>query len=423
MFAPFRLLSAVVVVLFSSVSVAFESEPAEGAPVFFAKDLLPAELRSSAVHRVHPIVEVRDFAYIFKVESEYGDFETSGVAALRKLIHEIEVISMLEETSRSEAFAASLSRSFTEPVMMTVGIARRPISTVTGLPAGIVRYLGGKFHQVKRGSQKAMTKIKREEERKEPDSEDSGTRTERLSRSAGELSKRHLGYDSAKRKWAQRLGVDPYSSNLALQEELGRISWASSLGDFAGDFAMPASEVVSYAGKAQELVWEKSPYQLERENEQRLKKANVSKELIRSFHDSEIYSITEKTELCITFSRLPDAEGLSELIEFALDAETETEATLIIQTLDLLGRYSREISPIERIVIKRGLIIAFAQNGYQLLPIAVDYLHWTPLVSQALLSAELAADKREIWLTGEASPIAKLRLKHYGWEVFDRRVD
>ncbi len=412
------------------LAFAEEAEPVEGAPVLFAKDLVPLEFCENPLYGLSPIVEVRDFGYVFRLDSKFGRFNAYGLEELRERLREIEALAQLEDISQAQAFAATLSKSATDPVFMTFGIARRPLSTVVGLPSGISRYFQGKLHQARRISSKTLSNSKKrdeatgespvEEEKLAQADEDEGS-VARTSRSVRKLGRRHLGYESSKRKWARRFGVDPYSENMRLQEELGRIAWASSLGGFTADFVVPGSEVLSYAGRAQELVWERPPYQLERDNERALREIGLEKPLRRSLIESDLYSLTEKTAFRIALESLREAEGLETLIAFILDIDSDLDASIAKRTVALLERYNREISTLDRIELRRGMIVASAQNGYDVLPVAADYLHWTPVVASALLAPDFEAELREVWISGEVSSIAKLRLKRHGWEVFDMR--
>lgn len=395
-------------------------EPNEGAPVLFAREIVPGlDLRNEA-YSISPIVDIRGLSYTFRVESIYGSYRVRGVEQLHSLLHELEVIRKLAEVSQSEAFASSLSSSLATPVVTTFGVAKRPVASVTGLPGGVVRYLGGKLYQVRRGSGKALDTYRDYRSKdEEPLLDEEPKKKKKWGRSAGKLSRKHLGHESAKRKWARQLGVDPYSKNEVLQDALGRIAWASTLGGFAGDFAVPSSEVFSYAGKARELVWDRPAHQLEREIVDILKDCELEKELIYSFRDTPIYSLTEKMELCLGLKALRSSGDVGFLVDFALRAENDEDADLMIRTLGILVSYSQEVAGIDSIGERRGMLYACSNRGYEIYPLAVDYLHWTPLVYEALLSEELYSDKREIWVSGQVSEIAKLQLRKHGWQVFD----
>lgn len=401
-------------------------EPIEGAPVFFARDLVDPKLLKSDCYRVKPVVELREFTYQFTIECDKGRYVANGKDDLYKVLHEIEVIEDLEEVSQTEAFAGAVSDTIASPFVTTFGVARRPIASVIGLPGGVARYLGGKLYQVKRGSDKAVLKFKeiRSSWDDEADSKELAEASEdddkdTLTEKAGKLSRRHLGHDSAKRKWARKLAVDPYSNNLALQEALGRIAWATSIGEFAGDFAVPSSEVFSYAGKTRELVWDKPGHQLELEIMSALKKCGVNKDLAVEFRDSDVYSLTEKVDLSLAFLKLNPSNSVPFLVEYALRAETKEDTEAFLRTMEILVIYVCDVAEIRTIGERKGLLVASSTNGYDVYPLPVDYLHWTPLVYEPLLSEELWDEKREIWVAGQVSPISRMRLKHHGWEVFD----
>lgn len=396
------------------------AEPAEGAPLFFAADVAPKELLASKYHHVRPMVQVKDFQYEFSIESDFGVFTARGLGELESRVREVQAIAALKEVSQSEAFTKSFSETLTDPVATTIGVARRPIATVTGLPGGISRYISGKLFQVRRGSAKTVARIRGsdEKEKKDESGEVANTEEKTIGSRAGKLSKRHLGYNKAKREWAQRLSVDPYSDNMLLQDELGRIAWSSTIGGFAGDFAVPGSQVFSYTGKARKLVWDKSPSQLELENEKRLKRLGVSKESIREFLDYDYASLTQKTEFCLILTDLRRIEGHGILLDLLLESEDYEDVEVLLQTLELVASYAKEVSEVEHIFLARGMLAAHAKNGYNVIPLAADYLHWTPVIADAFLSPELAMDSREVWISGDISPIARSRLKANDWEVF-----
>lgn len=420
-----------------SASSRGEAEPEEGAPFLFAQELVEASLLQSDRHQVRPVVEVDNFSYVFRIESDYGKFEAVGLDEVRACVREIQAIERLNEITQTQAFARTVSDRLKDPVMVTVGIARRPVSTVVGLPVGIGRYLQGKLYQVTKSSEKAWTSVnefvadgEKGEEAKAAgetgaevaDGEKPSAKV-KIVDSTGKLGRRYLGYDSSKRTWAKRLGVDPYSDNEALQAALGRISWSSSLGAFASDFAAPSGDVFSYAGKAQELAWDRPPHQIEQSNQKTLKRLGIGKELLREFMASRSYSLTEKTAIVLSLAEMEDASGLVVALELALRAATKDEAKGFVETFRILETYDRQVSPVQRLVLREGLITADSISGYLMVPLAVDYLHWTSLISRPLLADSLAGEQREVWVSGQVSPIAAERLRVNRWHVFERCFD
>jgi len=390
------------------------NESEEGPPVLFARSLLSEEVMEGPHHRVAPIVRVERFRYRFTLTSDFGDVEVWGANGVRKGAKEYEAIAVLKEIGQTEAFARSFSRALRSPVVQAWNVARRPVKTVVGLPGGIGRYLQGKFYQVRRGAGKAVAYVNGNGDDDEKKEKKEKTK---LGKKARRLSRKHLGFNDAKREWAQRLGVDPYSKNELLQEELGRIAWASSLGSFSADFAIPGSDALSYAGRAQSVVWEKSAHQVERLNHVTLKEMGFEKERILEFQDNDLYSLSEKVELLLALEDIGGTEGEKALLELALGAQDDQDATFMIEMFGLLANCSSRGVALEKIEIRRGLAVGLAKDGRLVLPLALDYLHWSSEIAVPLQSKAYDAEKRELWITGSASPIARYRLRQIGWEV------
>lgn len=423
-----KLLAIAVLCVGAGIAVhAVEVEPVERAPVFFAKDLVPASLCSGERYRVRPIVQVVDFEYVFVVESDFGEYSVRGVEGLVNCLREIEAINHLESVSQSKAFATSFAKSLKHPIDITAGVASRPVSTVTGLPMGIGRYLSGKFYQVRKTSEKAIRRLKSKSKKKrnvvDAQPSDKETKLTKVRTSAGRLSQKHLGYEASKRSWSYTLGVNPYSDNERLQEALGRIAWASSIGGMAGGYVIPASNVVGYASKAQKLVWERPAHELEREGIRILRELSITKKGIRKFVECSSLSFSEKAAIVVLLNSMRGASGLEELLELTMAVESAQDANVIIRTLAILEKYVQTVARLDRLEIVEGVIVAYSINGYLVVPLAVDYLHWDPLVVDLLGSNAFAMRKREVWLSGKTSAIARDRLKTLHWHVFENRIE
>ncbi len=402
-------------------------EPVEGPPLLFARELVPEEMREGERFELAPIGHVVNFGYEFELASDFGRYRIRGIDMLETRIHEIEALDRLEEISKTRAFATSFSEALKNPVVRTWSVARKPITTVSRIPGGVLRYLQGKFFEVKRGSEKIAVKsregqlLKENGELDEPKDKVTGT-ARKVGSTTRKLSRRYLGFDKAKRDWARRLKVDPYSTNDYLQFELERIAWASSVGSFAGEFAIPSSSVLSYALQAQEMVWSKSEVELERINAQKLKKMGVDTAVQLIFDELDLYTLTEKTEMVITLDKL-EVDGRLELMQLLMEVESRDEALLMVKILSVFGNYNRHVSPFEKIEIRRGLAVARDEGGTLVLPLALDYLHWSPAITDALLSEDLGSDSRSLWICGTASAIAKRRLAEQNWRLEENCFD
>jgi len=346
---------------------------------------------------------------------------------LELTVHEIDALEKLEEITKTKAFATSFSEALKNPIVRSWAVARRPVTTVTRIPSGIVRYLQGKFFEVKRGSEKLAAKTKEhryrgESNEKDPVGEKVTGAAKKVGSTTKKLSRRHLGFDKAKRDWSRRLKVDPYTTNGYLQFELERIAWASTVGSFAGEFAIPSSSVLSYTLQAQEMVWSKSEKELERLNSKSLKTMGVDTSVLVQFDQLDQYTLTEKTELVITLEEI-EVDGRLDLIQLMLEVETREEAMLMVKIISAIGNYHQLVKPIEEVAIRRGLAVCYDEEGTMVLPLALDYLHWSKEISEVLLSNDLYDESRCLWISGTASAIAKRRLATHEWKLKENCFD
>ncbi len=400
------------------------AEPVEGPPFVFAHELVREELKSGDRFKLAPIAHVVNFGYEFNVESDFGDFHARGIRELEMVVQEIDALEKLEEISKTKAFTTSFSEALKNPVVRAWSVARRPISTVTRIPGGIIRYLQGKFFEVKRGSEKLAAKSKEhrfrgESREKEPVGEKVTGAAKKVGSTTKKLSRRHLGFDKAKRDWSRRLKVDPYTTNEYLQFELERIAWASTVGSFAGELAIPSSSVLSYTLQAQEMVWSKSEVELERLNSNALKTMGVDTSVLVQFDEMDYYTLTEKTELVLTLEGI-GVVGRLDLIQLLLEVSSRDEAMLMVEIVSAIGNYHNWVKPIRRIGIRRGLAVCFDEDDSMILPLALDYLHWSPEIYEALLSDDLEEASRTLWISGTASAISKRQLANNNWGLQER---
>ena len=418
----FRKTSSITIALslLIAVSAYSKNDHFEDPPALQASDVLPDTLLEGPYHKIHDDVPVIRYGYQFTLDTNHGEMIVWSKALLHARVRELAAIEKLNDVSQTQAFITSITEAAKNPIMGSWKIATKPVSTLKGLPSGASRYLKGSFYRIKKTrsdiSETAaeMTKKKDEKEKKEK-SVDSISK--QATKATSDASKEHLGFNKAKRAWAKRMKVDPYSENEVLQKALERIAWATSLGSFAADVSIPSYAPLNYANEVQNLVWETPPIELERQNGERLRIAGIDEQIINDFHDHPHYKITTKTAIALTIEKLEGVKGLSLLLEVVLAANDKYEATMMINLSAILSNYHELQTPLERIEIKRGMIAAIDQNDTLILPVAIEYLHWTPLAQEIADDDTLKSEHRELWITGRVSPNSLEQLTNRGWET------
>ena len=135
-----RLLNAMcmsLVMLATTLGVA-GAQPYERPPaVRHASDILPAAGLTGPHYRVMDKVITFGYQHQFTVTSDFGVFEVTGDAALRKLLREIHAIAELQKLKGSKEFAKAVGNAAMSPVYFGKDLITHPVDTVTGIPKGV----------------------------------------------------------------------------------------------------------------------------------------------------------------------------------------------------------------------------------------------------------------------------------------------
>ncbi|HEY7518859.1 MAG TPA: hypothetical protein VIE36_11260 [Methylomirabilota bacterium] len=354
-------------------------------------DVLPKELTRGPRWEVQNPVVADGYMFRFKVRSDYGMFDAAGTGALRKLIGEIAAIGKLKEIRASKAFATAVADSATGPFRFAKNLIVHPVDTLTGVPKGMYK----------------LTEDVAETIATEKNPTDDP------------VYKKALLVSGRKREYAAQLGVDVYSSNKVLQEELNSVGWAAAVGNLTvsaalmpvGGAAGTALTGVRWSNAVNDYMKAEPAGRLKVIAEDKLKEAGLSAELTRRFVNQTRFTPRHYILIAESLARLgpPPARGREAFLETALGAEDETDANYYAAVAQLLRGYHETVSPIVDLRMSRRIAVARAQNGNTVVPLPVDFLFWTETVDQR--SGELAAAHRDsgatgqvqLWLTGTAT--------------------
>jgi len=378
-----------------------------------ASDILSEKLLTGPHYSIQNKVVSYGYMHSFTVESDFGVFKVTGDGALRKLLNEIDAIAKLRKIKKSDAYGEAVKSAAKQPVEFGKNLITDPVDTISGVPKGAFRLFSNAY--------KSITSPK------DP-SEDSRTKT-------------ILAVSSHKRELAYELGVDVYSSNSVLQEELNSLGWAGSLGSLSvsaalAPFGGPGVKAVKSTRLVQQfndILKEEPPSRLRKINEEKLLDMFVSKYLVKEFLDSPAFTPRHDTVIVGSLEKLKGAWGRDMFINFALTARDEGSANFFQDTAETLRGYHETVSPIREImVINSGALIAKAENGTVIIPFPLDHGVWTQRADRML--SKLVSDynrtsgtnnRFELWVTGTLSPLARDELKSLGINVtenVDKRI-
>jgi hypothetical protein len=376
-----------------------------------APEVLPPNLRSGPHFKVQDRVAADGYMLRFTVNSDYGTFPVTGEYGLRKLIKEIQAIAALKKTSKGQAFVEGARGKAQETVEFGANLVAEPGRTLTSVPQGVAKL----FDNLATGLQKP----------REPRRDTVG---EQL-----------LNVSDAKRKIAYDLGVDVYSSNRVLQNELDGLSKAQALGSLGVSAAIPygggtvvgLSRTSQTASEVNRLLRDESPSGLSNINERKLQAMGVDRSLTERFLNHTQLSPRHKTVIVASLEKLSGARGRDSFIKFALQANGEDSANFMQNMAEILAAYQQTVSPIQGISAP-GIILARAANGTVLIPFPLDYGVWT-VRAERVVKNTLAGNKTssrsparfELWVTGAVSPLARKQLQAQEIKVVehvDRRI-
>ena len=406
---PMRVLliaSVFMYLLLFSMTVSAEAEEFDMPHNRKVSDILPADQIKGEHYQMREEVVFEGYMDTFKVDSDYGEFEVTGDGALRKLLKEIQAITVLKEIGKTEAFTKAFANAVKKPFQFVGGLVTKPVETVTNVPKGVAQLFENAYTGITTKSQ------------------------------AGEDSQvESLLLSKYKREYAYNLGVDVYSSNTVLQDELDRIGWAAAIGSLSFSAAtIPigggVGMAVSYTGLAQDVnnfLKDQPPAKIRSMAKEKLAEMGVSEDLVKEFLENPNYTPRHTTVIVVNLMKLEGAQGRDAFIKYSLLATDEESANFIQNIIETIRGYHETVSYVTEITESPGIVIAKSKKGTVLIPFPLDYGIWTEKFEKLITNLvntykkdEGSDVKFDLWVTGTVSPLARENLEKLGIQVAEK---
>lgn len=377
-------------------------------PLFSASELLTPDWLKGPHHSVQDEVVTDGAQHHFVVSSEFGTFPAVGLPMLRTQVIEIEAIAALKNVRQTEVFVDALKFQLLHPLYGLKIMVTEPKRLGTSVGGGLLEFLAmpGQFSKFEGSEQ-----------------EDS-------------MTKSAIGFSYLKRKIAFQFGVDPYSSNPALQDELNELSWVAFTADLApqiGYVFMPASAILwmtfsatRWTSYLDEQVRDNSPTDLRAMNRATLLKMGISEDDIHQFFLNGHYS--PRHSMIIT-TALDDLTGVDDREAFLVVAKQANSEELVLfyqHVVEMMRGYQTHVGAVDRVLALPRIPALYTKNKTLVVMLPVDYLFWTPRVAsvaQALTTHvpdRPRIARRELWIAGNVSPRARQELESLGWKVYEQ---
>jgi hypothetical protein len=396
-------IAASVLALVAAGSFAY-AQRAEPLPVFSAASLLPGGSLVGPNYRVADAVRNDGFVnnYIITVDGEPHIVAGDALAQVRLL--ELQALQQMDQMRRSQIYAEALKAAAASPLHLAKDLVTDPVTTVKDTVSGV----GTLFRNV--GNSLFRGKSEQEDG----------------------MAKAVLGVSSAKRSFAARFGIDPYTTFPPVRERLNEIAWASAAGDLTIGAAFSAvggtaGNVLSASkttNSIRNLIYGKTPAELDEINRGKLRSAGVSESVTDLFLDCPAYSPTMRTVLAEVLAdmRVPGADVF---VQRAVLVQDENTAFLMQRWAELFLAYHEQVGRGHRFVRLGQLPAMQRQDGELVVILPIDHFAWTSdMANRYAASMQSLPDVEnvtgaEIWVDGSISPPTRSALEGKNWKVYD----
>ena len=383
-----------------------------------ASALAPAELLGGADFQVDPNVVWEGPMPRFTINSKYGSWQATGREMLGVRVSEIPAFGQLDKVSKSDAFASALGSAAVQPIKVAGDLITNPVDTVGNLFSGIGNMVNRAGRTVGNAGQNAS-------DGPAPAAKGIGNQgsTDQGTAQPGSISD-PFGYNAARRDWARKVKIDPYTSNAALSAKLGDVAQASFLGGFAVDVTLGiVIAPVHYATAAYDQgkleAYQYPPVDVEMRNEARLKAMGIEGRPVRDFFRNRYFTPTLQTALVVALDSLGNVEGRGDVILFATNAVTEVQARYVVGSVMLLAQANRSGTPLARVRPLGNVLGASTRDAMLVVAVPLDMVAWTPIAEGFARREDLAGPQRSLLVSGTVTPRARQELTALGWSVSD----
>jgi hypothetical protein len=381
----------------------------EPPPTVVAARVLGAAQLTGPHHAVAAAVSTPGFFHEFTVSSEYGTFAAVGRLELDRVIREINALHELSKISKSDIFIEAAGQSLVNVGKGAASAVTSPVDTAKGIGGGLKRMGTNLGRRTKRAADEAIDE--------DPDLSDE----EKAAEGGGAANAAYgvLGVNTAVRRWAAKVGVDPYTTNPTLRAALEGIAKVDAAGSLTTRFVVPIPPLVGQAASVGNLVWTTDPESLRKLNESRARALRVSDAAAKAFFLNNRLTLTMQTRVLAALDAVKPANA-ADYIATISGATSVREALFFVHSVEMLPALHAR-SPVKAILTDSKALVAVtaAKAGVALLP--VDWLRETSSAVgtmtdiAARAKRELGATSLRIETSATITPRAKAAFAGAGW--------
>jgi len=375
----------------------------ETPPVLQAQSLLKPEILKGKHHTVASRVKNDGMFNHYTVESSFGSFKAHSNRSLEQLVHEINVIAIMKQVETEDTAVSSIKKSGENVATGLKNLVSDPEGALKSAASGV----NSLFNRAKETIGNRET----------TDAEDS--KFEQL-----------IGLSKSKGMIANKYGVNVYSGNKKLQEELnrlGRADYFGGLGVGVASSLVPGvgGMVLSVSGTARllkEAINTTPASELWLQNKNKLLEMKIDADTVQLFLNNPVFSPDLQTVLTAALESLKGVANRELCIKVALQAGDPDMARTITEIAVMSAGYHKNVAPLERFAPLARITRASRADGTVVVLLPTDYLIWSKRiadVSKSLYDNKEPSEKAslELWTLGALSQRAQSEMQAMGWKL------
>jgi|CXWL01.1.fsa_nt_gi hypothetical protein len=371
-----------------------------------ASQILPNDLLKGPNFQVDEMVANDGFLNTYTIKSKFGDVQATSTAKLRKYIHEINAVAKMKEIQNSDEFAKGMTEKAGGVIEGAGALVTDPVGSVSNTVSGV----GKLFSRAN-------------------DSLFGGSRSDTEGSRMGSL----LGYEKAKRDIGYKFGVDIYSHNKILQDELNALSGANGTGTLVMSgllMAIPGGAGIAVSATAgnkfmANTMKDNAPADLRKLNREKLTAMGVNQHVADIFIANGVFTPNEQTSLVAALDSMKNTANRSEFIKFATLTDNSDIAFFRTRQAQMYAAYNNSVQPIDSFLPIGNISTARTKDGKIVFNVPLDHMVWTKnmAATASIITQTVSQMKgvtgRELWNTGSVSALAKESLEKMGWTVHE----
>jgi hypothetical protein len=404
-----------------------DAQRTEAEPVLRTETLVQGRMPLTGIgYRIARDTPVRDYMGRYRLETDIGVVEATGIDELAQRVDELPAARRLLALERSDAFGSALANSAKNTGQAVVRVVTQPVETITALPLGIGRAISAAGRRVRAVALQVGDASRRGETiEAETAVADQDEAAEAAEVEVIDFAKELAGVNKARRQIAKDLGIDPYTRNPLVAEKLGQLAWASVAGGLSLDLALSAvpselRDAIGTANSIDNLAWDLPLTDIRHRLERELRDRGHSGFNAREFLRNPAFSPTDQLAFVELLGRLGLRDGEGEVLAAATAAPRTAHAQFMLRQMRLLLASSTN-DPMRSIHSTSGLVWELNQRNEPVLPLAIDHLAWNGDLAKSIESSgRLTRGRGHVLVAGGVSRLASSRLQSLGWDVRPR---